>query len=80
MTTYDLNLRSRLATSAVIARVKNFVREMPSCAAKTRARWCSAQEATKWNGLVACFCVTLFVRSGADIERIPLNLNLQHML
>jgi len=66
-----LNLRSLFSTSAVIARVKNFVSDMPSCAASTRARWCSATLAWKWNGLVACFMFEDCLGLIADMNQIP---------
>ena len=66
----NLNRLSLFSTSCVIARVKNFVREMPSCAARTLARWCSAIEAKKWNGLTACFFVVDLLGLSACIPSI----------
>jgi hypothetical protein len=48
------SLFSLLSTSREIARVRNRVSEMPSRAARTRARWCNAAAAKKWNGFTAC--------------------------
>jgi hypothetical protein len=46
------SLRSLPVTSCWMARVKNLVREIPSRAARIRARWCKLTGARKWNALV----------------------------
>ena len=52
---YPPNRFSLVSTSREIARVRNLVSEIPSRAARTRARWCRDDVAKKWKGLTACF-------------------------